>query len=321
VVSCARISAALRGFLSSTIRHALARKTFGKKLLEFELIQLRLGEAAATLYALESMVYMTAGIADNQTDVDISMESAACKRFAVRSVKIITDHCLSVLGSRGYLESDPHRRCANDLMAYSLWDSTDDILSMYIAVTGIGVAGANLGENVRKVRNPLVHPIESLVLSYKTSTLAQKKQKFRRTLELSDYLHPSLTNEGNILEYYVHKLSQQVFNHLIKEGANASLREIQLSRLSDCAVTIFAMASSLARASRAFSEGYEHSYFDVDLAKTVVAANETKMDSDFDLLKANKYSECNDVLFGNIADYLTHRGMYPATHPMKKFDF
>ena len=65
---------------------------------------------------------------------------------------------------------------------------------------------------------------ESLVLSYKTSTLAQKKQKFRRTLELSDYLHPSLTNEGNILEYYVHKLSQQVFNHLIKEGANASLR-------------------------------------------------------------------------------------------------
>ena len=140
------------------------------------------------------MVYMTAGIADNQIDVDISMESAACKRFAVRSVKIITDHCLSgfvttaallqlnqifqslvcqrqsfeliltflyllVLGSRGYLESDPHRRCANDLMAYSLWDSTDDILSMYIAVTGIGVAGANLGENVRKVRNPLVHPI------------------------------------------------------------------------------------------------------------------------------------------------------------------
>ena len=65
-------------------------------------------------------------------------------------------------------------------------------------------------------------------------------------------------------------------------------QEIQLSRLSDCAVTIFAMASSLARASRAFSEGYEHSYFDVDLAKTVVAANETKMDSDFDLLKANK---------------------------------
>ena len=59
------------------------------------MIQLRLGEAAATLYALESMVYMTAGIADNQTDVDISMESAACKRFAVRSVKIITDHCLS----------------------------------------------------------------------------------------------------------------------------------------------------------------------------------------------------------------------------------
>ena len=44
-------------------------------------------------------------------------------------------------------------------MAYSLWDSTDDILSMYIAVTGIGVAGANLGDNVRKVRNPLVHPI------------------------------------------------------------------------------------------------------------------------------------------------------------------
>ena len=149
VVTCARISAALRGLLSSTVRHALARKTFGKKLLEFDLIQQKLGDAAAHLYALESMVYMTAGIADTQVDMDFNLEAAACKRFAVRAIKVVSDNCLSVLGSRAYLDDDPHRMCVNDLMAYSLWDSTDEILSMYIAVSGIGLAGSAVSTYAR----------------------------------------------------------------------------------------------------------------------------------------------------------------------------
>ena len=149
VVTCARISAALRGLLSSTVRHALARKTFGKKLLEFDLIQQKLGDAAAHLYALESMVYMTAGIADTQVDMDFNLEAAACKRFAVRAIKVVSDNCLSVLGSRAYLDGDPHRMCVNDLMAYSLWDSTDEILSMYIAVSGIGLAGSAVSTYAR----------------------------------------------------------------------------------------------------------------------------------------------------------------------------
>ncbi len=60
-VSAARITSALRIMLNETIRYASRRKQFQKRLIEFELIQEKLGSAANHLFALESAVYMTAG--------------------------------------------------------------------------------------------------------------------------------------------------------------------------------------------------------------------------------------------------------------------
>ena len=109
------------------------------------------------------------------------------------------------------------------------------------------------------MRNPLVNPFDAIKNSIwarqEQNRSPWRKQNFKKTLELSDYVHTTLYSEGNILEYYVHKVSAMVYKHLIDEGANASAREIELSRLSDCAVTVYAMASTIARASRAISEG------------------------------------------------------------------
>merc|ERR1712029_1191635 len=134
----------------------------------------------------------------------------------------------------------------------------------------------------------------------------QEKEKFKRTLELSDYVHPTLVQEGNTLEYYVHKLSLCVFKFLIEQGANSQLREIELSRLSECAVTIFAMASSLARASRSHSDGFQHSGFEICLARTIVASCEKPMEIDFANLIEDKVSTRHDLLLHCVELYYKH---------------
>lgn len=44
-----------------TAEHAVTRKQFGKHLYEFELIKEKFAKMACTVYAMESMAYLTAG--------------------------------------------------------------------------------------------------------------------------------------------------------------------------------------------------------------------------------------------------------------------
>lgn len=46
--------------------HAVTRKQFGKTLMEFDLIKEKFAKMACTIYAMESMAYLTAG---KNTDV------------------------------------------------------------------------------------------------------------------------------------------------------------------------------------------------------------------------------------------------------------
>lgn len=51
----------LKKLLGWTAEHAVSRKQFGKALMEFELIQEKFAKMACTVYAMESMAYLTSG--------------------------------------------------------------------------------------------------------------------------------------------------------------------------------------------------------------------------------------------------------------------
>ena len=51
----------LKKLMSWTAEHAITRKQFGKPLKDFELIQEKFAKMATSIYAMESMAYMTAG--------------------------------------------------------------------------------------------------------------------------------------------------------------------------------------------------------------------------------------------------------------------
>ena len=51
----------LKKLVSWSAEHAINRKQFGKPLMEFELIQEKFAKMATTIYAMESMAYLTSG--------------------------------------------------------------------------------------------------------------------------------------------------------------------------------------------------------------------------------------------------------------------
>lgn len=51
----------LKKLMGWTVEHAVTRKQFGKSISEFELIQEKFAKMASTIYAMESMAYLTSG--------------------------------------------------------------------------------------------------------------------------------------------------------------------------------------------------------------------------------------------------------------------
>lgn len=69
----------LKKLIGWTAEHAVSRKQFGKALMEFELIQEKFAKMACTVYAMESMAYLTSAMLDTYEEPDCAMEAAMVK--------------------------------------------------------------------------------------------------------------------------------------------------------------------------------------------------------------------------------------------------
>lgn len=65
--------------MSQAVEHALTRKQFGRHLSDFAMIKDKFARMSVSIYAMESMAYLTAGALDSQEDADCSVEAAVVK--------------------------------------------------------------------------------------------------------------------------------------------------------------------------------------------------------------------------------------------------
>src|SRR5216110_2202452 len=116
-----------RNGLQDAIGYAKERKAFGKTISEFGLIQEKLAESAAGIYAGEAMVYRTIGMIDAAlADVDAGAEGASreiqkrieeyavecsiLKVWASEMLDLVVDHVMQIYAGYGYVEEYPAER-------------------------------------------------------------------------------------------------------------------------------------------------------------------------------------------------------------------
>ena len=86
----------LKTILRETVDFCINTKRFGKSLSEFPTIKERISELDSRIYAMESMVYLTAGTIDSFEIVDIGCESALTKIFCTESLKWGINQCMQI---------------------------------------------------------------------------------------------------------------------------------------------------------------------------------------------------------------------------------
>ena len=139
----------LKATLSQSATYAAQRKTFGRAIAEYGLIQHKLAEMCARTFALESMIYRLAGDLDHVFDPivpDAPDASAqyhrAAEEFAIECniVKVIgsetysamTDEAIQIHGGYGYTEEFPVARAWRDQRLLRIGEGANEIVRLAI---------------------------------------------------------------------------------------------------------------------------------------------------------------------------------------------
>jgi acyl-CoA dehydrogenase len=117
--------------LEMSIRHAKERVQFGHPIAHLQAIQWMIAEMAAEVYAMESMVYRTAWLADQGKK--ITREGAITKMWASEALDRIVDKALQIHGGTGYMREHPIEMFYRDSRINRIFEGTNEIQRLVIA--------------------------------------------------------------------------------------------------------------------------------------------------------------------------------------------
>jgi len=251
---------AARTMIQSSLSHAGEREQFGKKISEFEMIREKIARMTVNTYAMESVTYMTAGLVD-RGDVDFSMESAVSKVFCTERLWELINDALQIMGGNGYMEEYPHGRFLRDSRINMIFEGTNEILRLFIALSGLQRPGEVLKEVAKAIQDPL-HNFGQLAdyAVKKITSLAGDR------ITLAEHL---LEDEYSRVEEYTRHLSEVAEKVIRRYKKKIVEKEFVLERIAEMVMDLYVMTCVISRVSSAIKEkGADKASDEINICRT-----------------------------------------------------
>ncbi|MCP4069316.1 MAG: acyl-CoA dehydrogenase [Phycisphaeraceae bacterium] len=139
---------AARFSLEQGAKWAKYRYQFDRSLGDFELVQRKLADMAAWVYAMDSMLYMTTGFLDRH-DEDIMLETAMCKVFCSEWGYRTVNECLQIMGGESYMTENRVERMWRDSRINTIVEGANEVMHSFVFAYG----SKQLGEWMLSVKN------------------------------------------------------------------------------------------------------------------------------------------------------------------------
>uniref|UniRef100_A0A9J7ZPF5 Acyl-CoA dehydrogenase family, member 9 n=1 Tax=Cyprinus carpio carpio TaxID=630221 RepID=A0A9J7ZPF5_CYPCA len=305
----------IKRLIELTSEYACTRKQFSRSLSEFGMIQDKFATMTLNAFVMESMAYLTAGMMDRPGVPDCSLEAAMVKVFSSEGSWICVSEALQVLGGLGFTKNYPYERYLRDCRILQIFEGTNEILRMYIALTGMQYAGKILTGKIKEMKKGNVGVVFE-ILGKKLKDSVVRTVDFGLTGK-DGVVHPSLTESAKMFEQNAAHFGSTVESLLYRYGKTIVEEQLVLKKVADVLINLYAMTAVLSRTSRSISIGLRNHDHEVLLTNTF--CKDAHFKNNFLLTQLQKNSpENNDANIKKIAQEVLAKRAYVCSHPLDR---
>jgi alkylation response protein AidB-like acyl-CoA dehydrogenase len=254
------------GAIAESAKYAASRRQFGQPIASFGAIKHKIGEMVVRTYAIESLLYRTAGLVDARVDAtpheatDGGPALAAFEEYAVEAsiakvagsevLNYVLDENIQIHGGNGYVRDYPAERHFRDARVNRIFEGTNEINRLLIP--GMLIRRAVKGDL------PLIPAAKALqdeLMGPAAMPAADEAVLGEELRAVDAFKKTALMLFGVAMQTYGEKLTDQ--------------QEV-LMHLADIAIDVFSAESSTLRARAASDSQQARAALHVDAARVFV---------------------------------------------------
>ncbi len=242
--------------LQITRQWSKERKQWGSIIGKHEAVAAKIGEMAATTFAMDAMVWLASAMVDRKT-TDIRLEAAIAKLYCSEACWKIVDDTVQIRGGRGYEtalslrargeEAIPVERIMRDSRINLIIEGTSDIMRLFIAREALDAH--------MRIVSSLLNPHQSLAAKLQAGLTATLRYAIWYPQQwISGGWWPKHQRLGRLgkhmrfVERSSHRLARALFHGALRYQTRLAYRQQFLGRLVDIGSELFAMSVACSKA-------------------------------------------------------------------------
>ena len=262
----AMCSGGAHGAIAESAKYAAARRQFGQPIASFGAIKHKIGEMVIRTYAVESLLYRTAGLVDARVDAtphdatdggpalaafeEYAVEASIAKVAGSEALNYVLDENIQIHGGNGYVRDYPAERHFRDARVNRIFEGTNEINRLLIP--GMLIRRAVKGDL------PLIPAAKAL----------QEELMGPPSMPTAD--DAVLGDELRAIDAFK-KTALMVFGVAMQTyGTKLTDEQEVLMHLADIAIDVFSAESAALRARAASDRGDANAALHVDAARAFV---------------------------------------------------
>lgn len=285
--------------ISLATAQAKQRTQFGKPIADYGLIKQKIGHMVVECYAAESVVSMVAGLVDSGHK-DYAVEAAISKVFATECLTRTADEALQVAGGNGFMCEFPYERIVRDCRVFRIFEGTNDILRLFIALTAMNDVGQQLKELSSSLDGIFNDPIKGfgILSDYALRRVSQATRVGAQKAAFTK-LHSAIKKDAEIFEEATRLLAAAADRILRKHGKNIIGKQFATKRLADIMIDLFVLSCVLSRVNSSIAaKGLKDAAKEIEILNVFSGQVRRRTKGNF-----NKIDDNDDELIKSLADH------------------
>jgi len=297
---------AMKTVIGLCTKQAKERSQFGKSISEFGLIKQKVGHMVVECFATESCVTMVAGLVDQEYS-DYAVEAAISKVYGSEAMWRTADEGLQIAGGNGFMRDFPYERILRDARIARIYEGTNDILRLFIALTAMNDVSMQLKELSSSLKGVFNDPIKGFgVLSGYARKQASLLTGINREKSRFTKVAPPLRPYAQVFEDGTRDLASAADRILRKHGRQIVEKQFATKRLADIMIDLYVLACTISRVNGLVeSQGVDKSTKEMEILQVLARQVGRRVHSNF-----GKIDDNDDELIKSLADHAFEREGY-----------